>query len=43
MIGRSDGWEIFTSLNSDPSIVHVATDVGEDLGLQSELADGLAV
>lgn len=32
-----------TSLNSDLDIVHVAADVGQDLGLEAELADGLAV
>jgi hypothetical protein len=32
-----------TSFDGDPGIVHVAADVGEDLGLESELADGLAV
>ena len=32
-----------TSLNSNLDIVHVAADVGQDLGLETELADGLAV
>lgn len=32
-----------TSLDSDPGIVHVASDVGEDLGLETQLADGLTV
>lgn len=32
-----------TGLDSDPDIVHVASDVGKDLGLEAELADGLAV
>ena len=30
-------------LDGDARVVHVATDVGEDFGLQAELADGLAV
>lgn len=34
---------IDTSFHSQTSIVHVAADVGEDLGLETELADGLAV
>lgn len=34
---------IDTSLDGDASIIHMATDVGEDLGAQTELADGLAV
>jgi len=32
-----------TSLNSNLDIVHVAADVSQDLGLEAELADGLAV
>jgi hypothetical protein len=32
-----------TSLNSDPGIVHMASNVCENLGLESELADGLAI
>lgn len=32
-----------TSLYSNPSIIHMATNVGEDLGLETELADRLAV
>lgn len=32
-----------TSLDGDAGIVHVATNVGEDLGTETELADGLAV
>ena len=32
-----------TSLNSDLDIVHVTSDVSQDLGLQAELANGLAV
>lgn len=32
-----------TSLDGDASIVHVATNVGENLGLETELANGLAV
>lgn len=32
-----------TSLNSDFDIVHVTPDVGQDLGLETKLADGLAV
>ena len=32
-----------TSLYSNASVVHVTTNVGEDLGLQAELADGYAV
>jgi hypothetical protein len=32
-----------TSLDSNLDIVHVAADVGQDLGLEAELADGLAV
>jgi hypothetical protein len=36
-------YTVRTSFDGDPGIVHVAADVGEDLGLESELADGLAV
>lgn len=32
-----------TGFDGDPSIVHVATDVGENLGLEAELAYGLAI
>ena len=32
-----------TSLDGDASIVQVATNVAEDLGLETELADGLAI
>lgn len=32
-----------TSLHGQTGIVHVATDVGQDLGLEAELADGLAI
>lgn len=34
---------IDTSLHSQAGIVHVAADVGQDLGLEAELADGLAI
>lgn len=34
---------IDTGLDSDLDIVHVTSDVSQDLGLQAELADGLAV
>lgn len=34
---------INTSFHSQAGIVHVATDVGQNLGLEAELADGLAV
>lgn len=36
-------YAIYARLDSDARIVHMATDVGEDFGLQAELADGLAV
>ena len=32
-----------TGLDSNAGIIHVATNVGEDLGLEAEVADGLAV
>lgn len=32
-----------TSLDGDAGIVHVAANVGEDLGTETELADGLAI
>lgn len=32
-----------TGLDGDASIVHVAADVGEDLGLEAKVTDGLAV
>lgn len=32
-----------TSLNSNLDIVHVAADVSQDLGLKTELADGLTI
>ena len=32
-----------TCLDSDARVVHVASDVGEDLGSQTELADSLAI
>jgi len=32
-----------TSLNSELGIAHIATDVSQDLGLEAELADGLAI
>lgn len=34
---------IDTSLHGQTGIVHVAADVGQDLGLEAELADGLAI
>jgi len=34
---------IYARLDGDPRVVHMATDVGKDFGLQAELADGLAV
>lgn len=34
---------IDTGLDSNLDIVHVASDVSQDLGLQSELADSLAI
>jgi hypothetical protein len=36
-------YTIHTSLDGDSCVVHMASDVGEDLGLESELADGFAV
>ena len=35
--------KVLTGFNGNAGIVHVATDVGEDLGLQPELANSLAV
>lgn len=32
-----------TGLDGDASIVHVAADVGKNLGLEAKLADGLAI
>ena len=32
-----------TGLDSNAGIIHVATNVGEDLGLETELADCLAI
>ena len=32
-----------TCLNSNTSVIHMASDMGEDLGLQAELANGFAV
>jgi len=32
-----------TGFNSDAGIVHMTPNVGEDLGLQAELANGLAI
>lgn len=34
---------VHASLDSDPGVVHVAANVGEDFGAKPELADGLAV
>lgn len=34
---------IDTSLHGQTGIVHVAADVGQDLGLEAELADGFAI
>lgn len=34
---------IDTGFHSQTGVIHVATDVGEDLGLETELADGLAI
>jgi hypothetical protein len=34
---------VHTGLDSDFGILKVASDVGEDLGLEAEFADGLAV
>jgi hypothetical protein len=34
---------ILTGLNGNSGIVHVTPDVGENLGLQPELADGFAI
>jgi hypothetical protein len=32
-----------TGFNSDASIIHVTPDVGQDLGLEAQLANGLAI
>ena len=40
---NNDIHAINTSLNRDLDIVHVTPDVGQNLSLQTELADGLAV
>lgn len=32
-----------TRLNSDSGVVHMAPDMGEDLGAETKLADGLAI
>ncbi len=34
---------LHTSFNSDPGIIHMAPNMGEDLRLQTELADSLAI
>jgi hypothetical protein len=34
---------IYTRLYGDAGIIHMTTDVGKDFGLQTKLADGLAV
>jgi hypothetical protein len=45
-----EGWRanddidaIYARLDGDAGIIHMATDVGEDFGFQTELADGLTV
>lgn len=41
-VGR-DIHSVDASLDGNPGIVHVASNVAEDLGLETQLADGLAI
>ena len=38
-----DVYAIYARLDGDTCIIHMATDVSEDFGIQAQLADGLAV
>ena len=38
-----DVYAIYTRFHGDARVIHVATDVGEDFGLEAKLADGLTV
>jgi hypothetical protein len=41
-VGR-DIHSVDASLDGNPGIIHVASNVAEDLGLETQLADGLAI